>query len=42
MISLMALKQVMLRVGDLSRSIAWYRDVLGLKLVRERDNPEYK
>lgn len=34
--------QVMLRVGDLERSIAYYRDVLGMKLLRTRDNPEYK
>lgn len=32
----------MLRVADLPKSIAWYRDVLGMQLVRERDNAEYK
>ena len=34
--------QVMLRVGDLQRSIAWYRDVLGMQMLRTRDNPEQK
>lgn len=34
--------QVMLRVGDLPRSIEWYKDVLGMQLARTRDNPEYK
>jgi len=34
--------QVMLRVGDLDRSIKFYTDVLGMKLIRTRDNPEYK
>eukprot|EP00877_Chromochloris_zofingiensis_P005126 jgi/Chrzof1/14614/Cz09g09150.t1 len=34
--------QVMLRVGDLQRSIDWYQNVLGMKLLRTRDNPEYK
>ena len=34
--------QVMLRVGDLPRSTAWYRDALGMQLVRERDNSEFK
>lgn len=32
----------MLRVGDLDRAEAWYRDVLGMQLLRRRDNPEYK
>jgi lactoylglutathione lyase len=36
------LAQVMLRVSDLDRSIKWYTDVLGCKLIRTRDNPEYK
>lgn len=36
------LVQVMLRVGDLQRSIDWYQNVLGMKLLRTRDNPEYK
>ena len=34
--------QVMLRVGDLPRSSEWYERVLGMQLVRQRDNPEYK
>lgn len=32
----------MLRVGDLQRSIDFYTRVLGMKLLRTRDNPEYK
>ena len=36
------LSQVMLRVGDLPRSTEWYERVLGMQLVRQRDNPEYK
>ncbi len=31
--------QVMLRVSNLERSIAYYRDCLGMKLLRTRDNP---
>ncbi|XP_058723767.1 lactoylglutathione lyase GLX1-like [Vicia villosa] len=33
--------QVMLRVGDLDRSIAFYEKTLGLKLVRKVDRPQY-
>jgi len=29
----------MLRVGDLQRSIAFYTHVMGMKLLRQRDNP---
>lgn len=36
------LAQVMLRVGDLERSKAWYRDVLGMNIIRTRDNPDNK
>jgi len=36
------LAQVMLRVGDLDRSIEFYTKVLGMKLLRTRDNPEYQ
>jgi len=32
----------MLRVGDYQRSIDFYTHVLGMTLLRERDNPEYK
>eukprot|EP00899_Mesostigma_viride_P011684 jgi/Mesvir1/20516/Mv12397-RA.1 len=34
--------QVMLRVGDLDKSIAFYTEVLGMKLLRRRENTEYK
>eukprot|EP00246_Nothoceros_aenigmaticus_P006914 TRINITY_DN2031_c0_g1_i2.p1 TRINITY_DN2031_c0_g1~~TRINITY_DN2031_c0_g1_i2.p1 ORF type:complete len:354 (+),score=46.98 TRINITY_DN2031_c0_g1_i2:55-1116(+) len=33
--------QVMLRVGDLDKSIQYYEKALGLKLLRKRDVPEY-
>jgi lactoylglutathione lyase len=32
----------MLRVGDLQRSIDFYTQVLGMKLLRKSENPEYK
>ena len=32
----------MLRVGDLQRSIDFYTGVLGMKLLRRSENPEYK
>jgi lactoylglutathione lyase len=32
----------MLRVGDLDRSIAFYTEMMGMSLLRKRDNPEYK
>jgi len=32
----------MLRVGDLDRSIRFYTDVLGMKLLRRKDYPEGK
>ncbi|TYI76442.1 hypothetical protein E1A91_D06G076600v1 [Gossypium mustelinum] len=34
--------QVMLRVGDLDRSITFYEKAFGMELLRTRDNPEYK
>ncbi|ONH98037.1 hypothetical protein PRUPE_7G224600 [Prunus persica] len=34
--------QVMLRVGDLDRSITFYEKAFGMELLRKRDNPEYK
>jgi lactoylglutathione lyase len=38
----MRILHTMLRVGDLQRSIDFYTNVLGMKLLRTRDNPEYK
>ena len=35
----MRLLHTMLRVGDLERSIAFYTDVLGMKLLRRKDYP---
>ncbi|MDL2283547.1 lactoylglutathione lyase [Oxalobacter sp. OttesenSCG-928-P03] len=32
----------MIRVGDLDRSIDFYTNVLGMKLLRTKDNPEFK
>lgn len=32
----------MLRVGDLDRSIAFYRDIMGMELLRKNENTEYK
>ena len=32
----------MLRVGDLDRSIDFYTNTMGMKLLRTKDNPEYK
>ena len=37
---LMRLLHVMLRVGDLDRSIAFYTDVLGMTLLRRKDYTE--
>ncbi|KAK9102785.1 hypothetical protein Sjap_020039 [Stephania japonica] len=34
--------QLMLRVGDLDRSINFYEKAFGMELLRKRDNPEYK
>ena len=36
----MRLLHTMLRVGDLDRSIAFYTDVLGMRLLRRNDYPE--
>ncbi|VEE64486.1 Lactoylglutathione lyase [Shewanella putrefaciens] len=36
------LLHTMLRVGNLERSIAFYTQVLGMKLLRTSENPEYK
>jgi lactoylglutathione lyase len=38
----MRILHTMLRVGDLERSIDFYTKVLGMKLLRTSDNPEYK
>jgi len=32
----------MLRVGDLQRSIDFYTQVIGMQLLRQSENPEYK
>jgi lactoylglutathione lyase len=32
----------MLRVGNLQRSISFYTQILGMKLIRTSENPEYK
>jgi lactoylglutathione lyase len=36
------LAQVMLRVGDLDRSIKFYTEALGMRLLRTRENEQYK
>ena len=38
----MRILHTMLRVGNLQRSIDFYTNVLGMKLLRTSDNPEYK
>lgn len=38
----MRLLHTMLRVGDLQRSIDFYTQVLGMRLLRTRENAEYK
>ncbi|QDX29791.1 lactoylglutathione lyase [Dickeya poaceiphila] len=38
----MRLLHTMLRVGDLQRAINFYTTVLGMRLLRTSDNPEYK
>ena len=38
----MRILHTMLRVGDLQRSIAFYRDVLGMTLLRTHDYPDGK
>jgi len=38
----MRILHTMLRVGDLPRSIRFYTDVLGMKLLRTTDRPEQK
>lgn len=38
----MRLLHTMIRVGDLQKSIDFYTQVLGMKLLRTSENPEYK
>jgi lactoylglutathione lyase len=38
----MRILHTMLRVGDLQRSVKFYTDVLGMKLLRSTDRPEQK
>jgi lactoylglutathione lyase len=38
----MRILHTMLRVGDLDRSIAYYRDVLGMELISRKDYPDGK
>jgi lactoylglutathione lyase len=38
----MRILHTMLRVGDLERSLAFYTDVLGMRLLRRADYPEGK
>ena len=38
----MRILHTMLRVGDLDRAIAFYTDVLGMKVLRTTDRPEQK
>jgi lactoylglutathione lyase len=42
MLPRMRILHTMLRVGDLERSIAFYRDVLGMQLISRKDYPEGK
>lgn len=38
----MRVLHTMLRVGDLARSLAFYTDVLGMRLLRQQDYPDGK
>ena len=38
----MRILHTMLRVGDLDRSVGFYRDVLGMRLLRTTDRPDQK
>lgn len=38
----MRILHTMIRVGDLQKSIAFYTEVLGMKLLRQKDYPEGK
>lgn len=39
---IMRFLHTMLRVGDLNRSIDFYTNTMGMKLLRTKDNPEYQ
>ncbi len=38
----MRLLHTMIRVGDLERSIGFYTEILGMKLLRRSENPKYE
>ena len=38
----MRILHTMLRVGDLQRSLDFYTSILGMKLLRQSENTEYK
>lgn len=38
----MRILHTMLRVGDLDKSIQFYTDVMDMKLIRKRDNEQYR
>ncbi|OUS30837.1 lactoylglutathione lyase [Thalassotalea sp. 42_200_T64] len=38
----MRILHTMLRVGDLDKSISFYQDVLGMRLLRRSDNEQYQ
>lgn len=38
----MRMLHTMLRVADLDTSIHFYTDVMGMRLLRKRDNPDYR
>ncbi len=40
--SAMRILHTMLRVGNLQRSIDFYTQVLGMRLLRTSENPQYK
>ncbi len=38
----MRVLHTMLRVGDLEKSLHFYTEIMGMKLLRKKDYPEYK
>ena len=38
----MRILHTMLRVGNLEKSIAFYTEVMGMNLIRQRDNEQYR